>query len=103
MDDDRTLLTLGQLARRTGMLAGMAANARLWAVAVDPAGPRSGPAPLASPLDQPTKQAVTGHHAAAVVLARRGLGLGAPRRPGVPGPHRWMGTESYRPGQAVGP
>jgi hypothetical protein len=32
--------------------------------------------------------AVTGHHAAAVVIARRGLGLGARRRPGVPGHDR---------------
>jgi hypothetical protein len=76
------------------LLAGMAANAGLWVVAVDPAwtsvwGVRSWQAPL----NQSTKNSVTvsRHHAAAVVIGRRGLGLGARRRPGVPRAHQGMG------------
>jgi len=76
------------------LLAGMAANAGLWVVAVDPAwtsvwGARSWQAPL----NRSTKTSVivSRHHAAAVVIGRRGLGLGARRRPGVPQAHRRMG------------
>jgi hypothetical protein len=85
------------------LLAGMAANAGLWLVAVDPAwtsvwGGRSWQAPLASQ----TRGSVTvsRHHAAAVVIGRRGLGLSARRRPGVPRVHRRMGTGELpaRPG-----
>ena len=75
------------------LLVGMAANADLWVVAVDPGwtsqwGQRYWQAPLTSS----TKISVTvsRHHAAAVVIGRRGLGLGARRRPGVTRPHRRM-------------
>ena len=76
------------------LLAGMATNAGLWVVAVDPGWTSKwGKRYWYTPLDQQTKQAstITGHHAAAVVIARRGLGLSARRRPGVPRVHRRMG------------
>jgi IS605 OrfB family transposase len=76
------------------LLAGMAANAGLWVVAVDPAWTSVwGARYWQDPLDQSTKTSVTvtRHHAAAVVIGRRGLGLGARRRPGVPQAHRRMG------------
>jgi hypothetical protein len=76
------------------LLVGMAANAELWVVAVDPAWTsRWGGRYWQAPLDQQTKPSVTvsRHHAAAVVIGRRGLGLGARRRPGVPRVHRRMG------------
>ena len=75
-------------------LVGMAANAGLWVVAVDPAyTSRWGGCCWQAPLDQQTSTLVTvsRHHAAAVVIGRRGLGLGARRRPGVPRVHRRMG------------
>jgi hypothetical protein len=77
------------------LLVGMAANHNLWVVAVDPAwtskwGQRHWQPPLAEETRRSTS--VTRHHAAAVVIGRRGLGLGARRRPGVPRPHRRMGT-----------
>lgn len=76
------------------LLVGMAANADLWVVAVDPAwtskwGERYWQAPLTESTK--TSVAVSRHHAAAVVIGRRGLGLGARRRPGVTRPHRRMG------------
>jgi hypothetical protein len=69
------------------MLVGMAANQRLSVIAVDPAwtskwGKRYWQTPLAKSTKTPA--AVTIHHAAAVVIARRGLGLRARRRQGVP-------------------
>jgi hypothetical protein len=73
------------------LLAGMAANHRLWVIAVDPAWTSVwGRRYWQQPLQQSTKRSVTvsGHHAAAVVIGRRGLGLGARRRPGVPGHDR---------------
>jgi hypothetical protein len=85
------------------LLVGMATNAGLWVVAVDPSWTSMwGRRYWLAPLNQSTKHAtiVTGHHAAAVVIARRGLGLGARRRPGVPRPHRRMGNGELpaRPG-----
>jgi hypothetical protein len=76
------------------LLVGMAANAGLWVVAVDPAwtskwGERYWRAPLT--LSTKTSVTVSRHHAAAVVIGRRGLGFGARRRPGVTRPHRRMG------------
>jgi len=68
-------------------LVGMAANRNLWVIAVDPAWTsRWGRRHWQTPLNRATRQSVTvtGHHAAAVVIARRGLGLRARRRPGVP-------------------
>jgi hypothetical protein len=76
------------------LLAGMAANAGLWVVAVDPAWTSVwGARYWQAPLKQSTKNSVTvsRHHAAAVVIGRRGLGLGARRRPGVPLAHQRMG------------
>src|SRR6266498_2203545 len=56
------------------------------------------------PLTESTKTsvAVSRHHAAAVVIGRRGLGLGARRRPGVTRPHRRDG-EGGATGQARWP
>jgi len=76
------------------LLVGMTANAGLWVVAVDPAWTsRWGGRYWQAPLTESTKTSVTvsRHHAAAVVIGRRGLGLGARRRPGVTRPHRRMG------------
>jgi hypothetical protein len=85
------------------LLVGMAANADLWVVAVDPGwtskwGQRYWQAPLTSSTK--TSITVSRHHAAAVVIGRRGLGLGARRRPGVTRPHRRMGKGELpaRPG-----
>jgi hypothetical protein len=85
------------------LLVGMAANAGVWVVAVDPGWTSAwGRRYWQAPLDQSTKQAITitGHHAAALVIARRGLGLGARRRPGVTGLHQRMGDGELpaRPG-----
>jgi hypothetical protein len=69
------------------LLVGMAANRGLWVIAVDPAWTSVwGRRYWQQPLQQSMKRSVTvsGHHAAAVVIGRRGLGLGARRRPGVP-------------------
>jgi len=90
------------------LLVGMTANADLWVVAVDPGwtsqwGQRYWQAPLTSSTK--TSVTVSRHHAAAVVIGRRGLGLGARRRPGVTRPHRRMGKGELpaRPGgRAVG-
>ncbi len=67
-------------------LAGMAANAGVWIVAVDPRwtskwGQRYWLAPLN--METKTSVVVTRHHAAAIVIARRGQGIGARRRRGV--------------------
>jgi hypothetical protein len=90
------------------LLVGMAANAGLWVVAVDPGWTSVwGRRYWQPPLSRSTKSSVTvtGHHAAAVVIGRRGLGLGARRRPGVTGPHQWMGNgelPARLDGQALG-
>ncbi len=85
------------------LLVGMAANAGLWVVAVDPGWTSKwGGRYWQAPLNRQTKQAITmsRHHAAAVVIGRRGLGFGARRRPGVPRPHQRMGKGELpaRPG-----
>jgi hypothetical protein len=85
------------------LLVGMAANADLWVVAVDPGWTSKwGRRYWYQPLQESTKQAiiVTGHHAAAMVIGRRGLGLGARRRPGVTRLHQRMGKGELpvRPG-----
>jgi hypothetical protein len=90
------------------LLVGMAANAGLWVVAVDPGWTSKwGQRYWRAPLNQQTKASVTvsRHHAAAVIIGRRGLGFGARRRPGVPRVHRRMGKGELpaRPGgQALG-
>jgi hypothetical protein len=76
-------------------LVGMAANQGLWVIAVDPGwtskwGQRYWRAPLAR--SSRSSVTVTRHHAAAVVIGRRGLGFGARRRRGVTRAHRWMGN-----------
>lgn len=79
------------------LLVGMAANAGLWVVAVDPGwtskwGQHYWQAPLSRESTRTRSSVtVTRHHAAAVVIGRRGLGHGARRRPGVTRPHRRMG------------
>jgi hypothetical protein len=82
-------LVAGMPTRRfRELLVGMAANAELWVVAVDPAWTSVwGARYWQTPLDQSTKTSVTvsRHHAAAVVIGRRGLGYRARRRDGVPG------------------
>lgn len=73
--------------RRFGaLITGMAANHGLWVIAVDPGWTsRWGRRYWQTPLNRTTKPSctVTRHHAAAAVIARRGLGLKARRRPGV--------------------
>jgi hypothetical protein len=76
------------------LLVGMAANAGLWVIAVDPGWTSKwGKRYWQAALSRSTRASitVTGHHAAAVVIGRRGLGLGARRRPGVTLPHQRMG------------
>jgi hypothetical protein len=85
------------------LLVGMAANAGLWVVAVDPGWTSKwGQRYWQRSLQQSTNRSatVTGHHAAAVVIGRRGLGLAARRRPGVTRLHRRMGKGELpaRPG-----
>jgi hypothetical protein len=85
-------------------LVGMAATHGLWVIAVDPGWTsRWGTRHWQGPLSNETRRsvAVTGHHAAAVVIGRRGLGHGARRRPGVPRPHQRMGEGELpaRPGR----
>jgi hypothetical protein len=72
-------------------LVGMAANAGLWVVAVDPAWTSKWAGYYwEQPLNQQTRQStsppaaatVSNHHAAAVVIGRRGLGYRARRRGG---------------------
>jgi hypothetical protein len=71
--------------RFSDLLVGMATNACLWVVAVDPAyTSRWGRQHWLAPL-QHISTTATVHHAAAVVIGRRGLGHGARRRPGVTG------------------
>ena len=65
------------------LLVGMAANAGLWIIAVDPAWTSVwGGRYWQQPLNQSTKRPVTvsRHHAAALVIGRRGLGHRARRR-----------------------
>jgi len=85
------------------LLVGMAANADVWVVAVDPGWTSKwGRRYWQAPLGEETKASstVTRHHAAAVVIGRRGLGFGARRRPGVTRLHRRMGNGELpaRPG-----
>jgi hypothetical protein len=76
------------IRRFRSFLAGMAANADLWVIAVDPSWTSKwGQRYWLAPLNRSTKSsiAITRHHAAAVVIARRGQGVGARRRQGVAG------------------
>jgi hypothetical protein len=68
------------------LLVGMATNAGLWVVAVDPAyTSKWGRQHWLAPLHRTSPATATVHHAAAVVIGRRGLGHNARRRPGVTG------------------
>jgi hypothetical protein len=89
------------------LLVGMAANAGLWVIAVDPGWTSNwGQRYWQAPLGRETRQSVTvtRHHAASVVIGRRGLGFGARRRPGVTRPHQRMGKGELpaRPGAGPG-
>ena len=79
-------------ARFRERLRGMAHHAGLVVVAVDPAyTSRWGAQHWTTPLqEQSKKTTVTRHHGAAVAIARRALGYGIRRRPGVTGHHRRM-------------
>jgi hypothetical protein len=68
------------------LLVGMATNAGLWVVAVDPAyTSKWGRQHWLASLRRTSPATATVHHAAAVVIGRRGLGHNARRRPGVTG------------------
>jgi hypothetical protein len=89
------------------LLAGMSANAGLWVIAVDAGwtskwGARYWQAPLGNQARRSVT--VTRHHAASVVIGRRGLGLGARRRPGVTACDRRIagGELPARPGAGPG-
>jgi hypothetical protein len=98
-------IVAGIPTRRFGALvAGMATNHGLWVIAVDPGWTSQwGRRYWQAPLNRTTKPSVTvsRHHAAATVIARRGLGLRARRRPGVTGHDRRIvaGELPARPGK----
>ena len=90
-------------------LVGMAANAGLWVVAVDPAWTSVwGERHWRAVLNQSTGQSirVSRHHAAAVVIGRRGLGYRARRRGGCarvrPEDRAWRAADSAGQPEAVG-
>lgn len=75
-------------------LVQMSANAGLLVVAVDPAyTSKWGGEHWQKPLQAERRKKVSRHHAAAVVIARRGLGCGARRRAGVTGPQQSHGEQ----------
>jgi len=83
------------VARFRDRLVQMAANAGISVIAVDPAYTSRWGAEhwqLALQTNHPTLQ-ISRHHAASVVIARRGLGHKARRRTGVPQPQRIHGDE----------
>ena len=75
-------------------LVSMAANRGLWVIAVDPGWTSKWGHYWQAPLHKSSKPSitVTRHHAAAVVIGRRGLGMRARRRPGVTGHDRRIVT-----------
>jgi hypothetical protein len=90
------------------LLAGMAVNAGLWVVAVDSAWTSVwGGRHWQAPLDQQTKASVTvsRHHAAALVIGRRGLGYRARRRGGCARvrPEDRIGRAADSAGQGTAP
>jgi IS605 OrfB family transposase len=79
-------------ARFRERLRGMAYHQGLVVVAVDPAyTSRWGAQHWQAPLNDQSKATVTGHHAAAVAIGRRGLGQRIRRRPGVTAPDQRIG------------
>jgi len=82
----RALVSGIPTARFRDRLTQMTHNARLAVIAVDPAyTTRWGAEHWLAPLKNQTPVPVSGHHAAAVVTGRRGLGHRARRREGVTG------------------
>jgi IS605 OrfB family transposase len=82
----RALVSGIPTARFRDRLAQMTHNAGLAVIAVDPAyTTRWGAEHWLAPLQHQTPVPVSGHHAAAVVIGRRGLGHRARRREGVTG------------------
>ena len=88
------------------LLVGMAANAGLWIIAADPAwtsvwGGRYWQQPLSRSTRQPVT--VSRHHAAALVIGRRGLGHRARRRGGhaPTSPEDGRGRATDSAGQAI--
>ena len=75
-------------------LVSMASNQGLWVIAVDPGWTSKWGHYWQTPLSQSSKPSiiVTRHHAAAVVIGRRGLGMRARRRQGVTGHDRRIVT-----------
>jgi hypothetical protein len=86
------------------LLVGMTANSGLWVIAVDPGWTSVwGRRYWQTPLNQAAKKSVTvsGHHAAAVVIGRRGLGLGPGDGQVCPATTGGSWRESYRPGRTT--
>jgi IS605 OrfB family transposase len=87
-------------ARFRTRLTGMAARRGIAVIEVDPAyTSRWGAQHWRKPLQQQTSEPVTGHHAAAAAIGRRGLGLAIRRRPAGPrnGQRTVSGTPPARP------
>ena len=83
-------------ARFRTRLTGMAARRGIAVIGVDPAyTSRWGAHHWREPLQQQTSEPVTGHHAAAAAIGRRGLGLAIRRRPA--GPRSGQRTAAGRP------
>jgi hypothetical protein len=79
-------IVLGMPTRKfRSALVSMASNRGLWIIAVDPGWTSRWGRYWQTPLSQSSKPSinVTRHHAAAVVIGRRGLGMRARRRQGV--------------------
>jgi hypothetical protein len=87
-------------AKFRGRLTAMAARRGIAIIGVDPAYTSMwGAQHWAKPLQQQTSEPVTGHHAAAAAIGRRGLGLTIRRRPAGPrnGQRTVAGTPPVRP------
>ena len=87
-------------ARFRTRLIGMAARCGIAVIGVDAAyTSRWGSQHWRKPLQQQTSEPVTGHHAAAAAIGRRGLGLAIRRRPAGPrsGQRTAAGTPPARP------
>jgi hypothetical protein len=79
-------------------LVGMTATANLWVVTVDPGWTSAwGRRYWHGALNKSSRRAISEHHAAAVVIGRRGLGLGARRRLDLPRLRQNQKTQSHRP------
>jgi IS605 OrfB family transposase len=95
----RTIAAIPTAKFRT-RLTGMAARRGIAIIGVDPAyTSKWGAQHWRTPLQQQTSEPVTGHHAAAVAIGRRGLGVAIRRRPAGPrnGQRTATGTPPARP------